>query len=287
MIQWIEASGKNETAAIATALATLGLERDDVMVEVLERAKSGFLGIGASPARIKVTYEVPDPVEEAPAPSKTATPVPPVAPSKKPQPAPVEAEPVQAEAPIVTPVADVQPVAEPQPRAEQAPQSEEPKQAEAEQDVGQDIRAFLDGLLSRMGVEAQLRLEQRKEGGYQIYLEGEHLGALIGHRGETLDAIQQLTSYAVNRDRQKRLRIYVDVENYRKKREEALQGLAKKVAMKVLKYRRNITLEPMNAYERHVIHEALQDVPDILTYSTGSEPNRRTVIAYSRGKHNY
>ena len=113
-------------------------------------------------------------------------------------------------------------------------------------------------------------------------LEGPKLGALIGHRGETLDAIQQLTNYAVNRGRTHRVRIHIDAENYRAKREESLKRLATKVAAKVVKYRRNITLEPMNAYERHVIHAALQDVKGVTTYSIGTEPNRRVVVAYDR-----
>ena len=107
-------------------------------------------------------------------------------------------------------------------------------------------------------------------------------------RGETLDAIQQLTNYSINRGSEKnRARVQVDAENYREKREQSLERLAEKVAGKVTKYRRNVTLEPMNAYERHVIHTALQDYPDVITYSTGTEPNRRTVVAYSRGKHAY
>ena len=110
------------------------------------------------------------------------------------------------------------------------------------------------------------------------------MGALIGHRGETLDAIQQLTGYVVNRGRSHRVRVHVDAEGYRARREEALQRLAHKTAAKVVKYRRNITLEAMNAYERHVIHAALQDVAGVSTYSTGTEPNRRIVVAYSRYK---
>ena len=126
-----------------------------------------------------------------------------------------------------------------------------------------------------------------EDGSYQVELVGSDLGALIGRRGETLDAIQQLTNYAVNRGRTHRVRIHIDAEHYRAKREESLKRLANKVAVKVVKYRRNITLEPMNAYERHVIHETLQDYPDVITYSTGTEPNRRTVVAFSRGKHAY
>ena len=120
------------------------------------------------------------------------------------------------------------------------------------------------------------------EGRYKVILEGEKLGALIGRRGETLDAIQQLTNYSVNRGGEKRVRIHVDAENYRLKREQSLQQLARKVAGKVLKYRRNVTLEPMNAYERHVIHTALQDVEGVTTYSMGTDPNRRVIVAYDR-----
>ena len=116
-----------------------------------------------------------------------------------------------------------------------------------------------------------------------MFLEGENLGALIGRRGETLDAIQQLTSYSVNRTGG-RVRIQLDAEGYREKREQSLQHLARKVANKVVKYRRSVTLEPMNAYERHVIHTALQDVAGVTTYSTGVDPNRRVIVAYDRDK---
>jgi len=122
------------------------------------------------------------------------------------------------------------------------------------------------------------------ENGYQVVLQGQNLGAIIGRRGETLDAIQQLTNYSINRSQSKRVRIHIDAEGYRAKREEALERLAVKVAGKVVKYRKNVTLEAMNAYERHVIHSALQDYPGVTTYSTGTEPNRRTVVAYASEK---
>ena len=139
------------------------------------------------------------------------------------------------------------------------------------------ITAFLTGLLEHMGSQAQVKVYyHQEENRYKVILEGEKLGALIGRRGETLDAIQQLTNYSVNRGSDKRARIHVDAENYRLKREQSLQHLARKVAAKV------VTLEPMNAYERHVIHTALQDVPNITTYSMGSEPNRRVIVAYDR-----
>ena len=147
----------------------------------------------------------------------------------------------------------------------------------------QAIRKFLTGLLAQMESEATVKVYQPEKGRYKVILEGENLGALIGRRGETLDAIQQLTSYSVNRTGG-RVRVQLDAEGYRDKREQSLQHLAKKVAAKVVKYRRSVTLEPMNAYERHVIHTALQDVPGVTTYSTGVDPNRRVIVAYDRDK---
>ena len=260
MLKWIEATGRTEDAAVQNALAELGLDRDSVSVEVLERARNGFLGFGSSPAKVKVTYEVLDEepvVKAAPAAEEAVIPA-----------APVEEE-------------------TPAPAAEEASPAPQPVVNAKGVDLEDRIRAFLSGLLDHMGVEAEINISPKAENGILVTLEGPKLGALIGHRGETLDAIQQLTNYAVNRGRTHRVRIHIDAENYRAKREESLKRLANKVAAKVVKYRRNITLEPMNAYERHVIHETLQDYPDVITYSTGTEPNRRTVVAFSRGKHAY
>ena len=262
MLKWIETTGKNEEAAIEAALIQLGLDRDDVSVEILERAKSGFLGIGSCPAKVKVTYEVPDEPE--------AQAVPAAAPA-----APVEE--ARAEEPAPAPAAAAE--------VESAPQAESAAAPAADDAVIGRINEFLTGLLEHMGASATPRITVDERGSYQVELVGEHLGALIGRRGETLDAIQQLTVYAVNRGLTKRVRIHVDAEHYRAKREESLVRLANKVAGKVVKYRRNVTLEPMNAYERHVIHTALQEYPDVTTYSVGTEPNRRTVVAYSRGEH--
>ena len=145
-----------------------------------------------------------------------------------------------------------------------------------------EIVAFLEGLLQHMNSAAAVKVYMDEEGRYKVILEGEKLGALIGRRGETLDAIQQLTNYSVNRGNDKRVRVHIDAENYRLKREQSLEHLAQKVAAKVLKYRRNVTLEPMNAYERHVIHTALQDVEGVTTYSMGTEPNRRVIVALEK-----
>lgn len=153
---------------------------------------------------------------------------------------------------------------------------------ECTDDKAKEIAAFLTGLLEHMNSSASVKVYRDEEGRYRVILMGEKLGQLIGRRGETLDAIQQLTNYSVNRSSEKRVRVYVDAENYRLKREQSLEHLAQKVAAKVLKYRRNVTLEPMNAYERHVIHTVLQNVDGITTYSMGTEPNRRVIVALEK-----
>ena len=283
MRKWIETTGRSEEDAIAAALFQLGLDRDDVSVEVLERAKSGFLGFGGNPAKVRVSYEVPD-ENEAPAAAPVSAPVaepkaveepvqaapaPQEEPKAAPQPAPEQENTLQPgdevligkeEKPAPAPVAELEPAAEDDPKA-------------------MKIREFLTGLMEHLNVQATPDI-YRSEIGYKVILQGHGLGAIIGRRGETLDAIQQLTNYSVNRGQSKRVRIHIDAEGYRAKREESLQRLAVKVAGKVVRYRKNMTLEPMNAYERHVIHAALQDYPGVTTYSTGVEPNRRTVVAY-------
>ena len=241
MIKTLEKSGRTEDDAISAALKELGLDRDDVSVEIIERAKSGFLGIGASPAKVRVSYEAPD---EAPA-AKAAEP---------------EAKPA---APVS---------AAPAPAAAAAP-ADEPADYAA-------VRAFLTGLLDRMGVKADLEIGPRENGGINVNISGSGMGAIIGRRGETLDAIQHLANYVVNRGSDTHLHISVDAENYRSKREESLAKLAEKMAEKAIKYKRSMALEPMNSYERHVIHTALQNYEGVTTSSTGVEPNRRVVVSY-------
>lgn len=209
MTKSIEVSGKTEDEAVASALEQLGVTRDEVSVEIIERAKSGFLGLGASPALVRVSYEVSDGQREK-------------------------------------------------------------------------VESFLGGLLERMGVDAEMEITEREDGGLNVNLSGKGMGAVIGRRGETLDAIQHLVNYSVNRGSEKRLHISVDAENYRSKREESLVRLAEKMAAKAVKYRRSMALEPMNSYERHVIHTALQNYEGVSTASTGSEPNRRVVVTYEK-----
>jgi spoIIIJ-associated protein len=208
MMKSIEVSGKSEEEAIQSALDQLGLGRDEVSVEIIERAKAGFLGLKSTPAVVRVTYE-----------------------------------------------SDVS--------------------------NSERVEKFLSGLFVRMGVRAKPVVEE-SEGTISVNLTGEDPGVLIGRRGETLDAIQHLTNYVVNNGAAGRVRVNIDTENYRERRNEALEHLAEKVAAKVVKYRRNMTLEPMNSYERHIIHTALQETANVTTYSIGTEPNRRIVVAYER-----
>ncbi len=268
MIKWIESTGKTEEEAVISALRQLGLDRDSVSVEILERAKSGFLGIGSSPAKIKVSYEVPDP-----------EPVPEPEPVSAPKPAQVPRPVQEPKAPERKPVPERKPAQEPK----AAPKPVPAAVREDESPVVQRIRVYLEGLLAHMGNDATPEISLKEDGSYQVNLVGNRLGQLIGRRGETLDAIQQLTTHSVNLGQEKRVRVHIDAENYRQKREASLCRLAEKVGMKVTKYRKNITLEPMNAYERHVIHTALQDWENIVTYSQGTEPNRRIVVAFSKG----
>ena len=273
-MSYIDVTGKTEDEAIRKALEQLHMDRDDVSVEILERAKSGFLGIGSSPARVRVTYGQEEP--EAPAV--------PVQPEKKPEPRPQPIPQPKPEQPKTRkPEPPKAPVKAPEPpKAAQAPAAA-PEQSVLD-DNARRITEFLTGLLEHMDSPAQVQVTETEKGRYSVVLEGQKLGQLIGRRGETLDAIQQLTNYAVNSGREKRIRVHVDAENYRAKREQSLESLACKVAAKVTRYRRSVTLEPMNAYERHVIHAALQDVPGVNTYSIGSEPNRRVVVSYDRDK---
>ena len=283
MIKFIDMTGKTEDEAIRRALEQLGLERDDVSVEILERAKSGFLGIGGSPATVRVSYDdgqpesKPEPVKPEP---KSAAPKA----EKKPiYCAEVLQKEVRAREKQEREAKRGERRAEP--KAEKAPREPVVLGEEIRDEKSEQIRTFLSGLLEHMDAKAEVKVYEVEKNRYKVILEGEKLGALIGRRGETLDAIQQLTNYSINRGGEsKRARVQIDAENYREKREESLERLAQKVAGKVVKYRRNVTLEPMNAYERHVIHTALQDTQYITTFSIGTEPNRRVVVSYDRTK---
>ena len=312
MEKTIVSTGKTIDLAIEAALNQLGLDRDSVSVMVLQQAKSGFLGFGVQPAKVQITYEVPDSVEEK-VPEKPrsalgsasrskpkATALPDTA---KPQPPRSEAPKAEAakpaapaaEAPRQDKPAAPKPPKAPRPErrydAPKAPRESRPERkveppkeyAPAEPGSTEEkIEQFIQGLLEHMDSKAVPHCWKVDGNTYKVDLTGEDLGYLIGRRGDTLDAIQHLTNYTVNRDVDGHIRVNVDAESYREKREDSLRRYARKKAQQVLKARRRTTLEPMNAYERHVIHAALQDMENITTHSTGVEPNRRVVIEYVR-----
>ena len=313
MEKTIITSGKTIDLAVEAALTQLGLGRDDVTYQVLALPKAGFLGFGAQPAKVQVTYEVPDPVPAAPekpksalgsasrSKPKAAAPVKkaePKAEAPKPEAPKAEAKvesPKQekkAEAPKTEKKAETSrkpaPKTEKKAEAPKAPKAE--KKAEAPKEyvpaeagsVEEKIETFIKGLLEHMDSKAVPHCWKAESGTYKVDLVGDDLGYLIGRRGDTLDAIQHLANYSVNREVDGHIRINVDAESYREKREDSLRRYARKKAQQVLKARRRTTLEPMNAYERHVIHAALQDMENITTHSTGTEPNRRVVIEYVR-----
>ena len=264
----IEVRGKTADDALAKGLAQLGLERDDVSVEIIERGKKGILGIGAVDAVVRLSYEAPD----EPAPKPAPAPAKPAPRAEKPAPRPAK--------PAPRPERRPEPKPEPKPAPKPEPKSAPAPAVRAEGTQAEQTEAFLRGLLERMGVQADMEITPREGGGLDVQLTGEGIGAVIGRRGETLDAIQHLTNYAVNRGSDRHDHINVDAEHYRAKREESLVHLAEKMAAKAVKYKRSMALEPMNSYERHVIHTALQNYEGVTTSSIGTEPNRRVVVAY-------
>ncbi len=233
----IEISAKTIDDAIEKGLAELGLERENVTVEVLENPKSGFFGIGGSLAKILMTELGED------------------------------GEPLPVEKTEVIP-------------AKPAKEKKE-KKAKVTEGEKSDAREFLQNVLSFICDDAEIKEIGREEGFLKLEVVGSRLGGIIGRRGETLDALQHLANLVENRQGGEKVRISLDAENYRAKRAEALEKFAHRAADQVLKYKRNKALEPMNAYERHIIHVALQGVENISTSSVGSDPTRRVVISYT------
>ncbi len=275
MEKTIVTTGKTIDLAIESALTQLGLSRDDVSVQVLVTPKPGFLGLGATPAKVEVTYEAPDPRPKSALGSASRS-----KPKAKPE-AP-KAETPAAPAPKAEAPKKEQPKKE-QPKAEPKQPAEPKVYTPAEPgSVEEKIEVFLKGLLEHMNSDAVPHAWKSDDTTYSVELTGDDLGYLIGRRGDTLDALQHLANYTINRTVEGHIRINVDAEAYRQKREESLRRYAVKKAQQVLKAHRRTTLEPMNAYERHVIHAALQETDRITTYSVGTEPNRRVVIEYVR-----
>ena len=305
----IEATGKTVKDAIRNGLAELGCDSDDVDIQVVEMGSPGLFGMFGKPAKVRLTVKAEDPALDIEMPvlsldagAKKAR----KAKAEKPKgekPAKVEAEPIDAaeeaaseEAPkekksrnrrrrkggaksegeaVEANEGEEQSIAEPAPVIEH-----EPFVATAEADQSDDAKkaaAFLAGLTERMGVPVTIELMETPEQ-LRMQMAGENMSLLIGRRGETLDALQYLTSLNINRGRDEYLRVSIDTENYRAKREEALRKLAVRMAGRAKKSGKRVALEPMNPYERRILHSALQNDPEVTTHSEGEEPYRRVII---------
>ena len=298
MQKFLEATGENRDAAVENALEQLGLERDDVSVEVLEIGKKGFLGIGATPARVRVTYEAPDiPAakpevkreERKPAPKAEPKPEKPAVKAEKP--APKQEKPAEKPQKLSITTDDNTPRLVKAAPADFVPEKlefERPPRRERSDRPRRD-RGDRNGRDRRPrrpredrpitpSVPKERELIPVSEAGMQQAekLATDFVTGLLAKMGV---AIQYLGSLVLNNALDEHVRLSVDTENYREKRAESLERLARKMAMKVVKAHRSMTLEPMNPYERRIIHAALQDFNGVTTYSTGTEPGRRVVIA--------
>jgi spoIIIJ-associated protein len=256
----IEVTGRTEDEAVEAALAELGLARDDVSVEIVERAKAGFLGIGSTPATVRIFYGGEDEPDSNPAPDTAGS-----------------AASEDAYTPDdISPDVKADEAPNPAPDGEAAPTTKGERSPRAD-----TLDTFLSGLLERMGVHATMEISQT-ETDLSAVITCQEQGVLVGKNGEVLEALLHISSFVVNKERP-RIRVSVDTENYRQRRDDEQASLARSTAEQARKTRRNIRLEPMNAYERHVVHEALQGSDNISTYSIGDEPRRRVVVCYGRG----
>ncbi len=270
--------------AIEKALESLHLERDAISVEVVDMGRKGFLGIGASDAKIRVTYEAQeepareteekttDNLAEKPAEEKrddTPRLVKAAPPSEKSAEKPRKGK---EEIPRLVRAASGEKLEKPQekttPEEEEKPLPKAQPKPESEwSDEAKRAVAFIDGLLVKLGIEGHAFVTDQSEDDHiRIEIEGSDMGPVIGRRGDTLDAIQYLTSLVLNRGTEDHIRLTIDTENYRIKRAESLERLARKMAGKVVRYHKPMTLEPMNPYERRIIHAALQDYRGVTTH---------------------
>lgn len=262
----IEATGKTIEDAVRSGLVRLGLMEEEVTIEVLAEPKSGFLGFGSKPAKVRLTEKARKnaPIYDIEEEERKAAP--PAAP-KAAEAAP--AEDVTAEVPE-------EPVEES--AAGEAEPAEETFTAE---EAAAKAKAFLQDVLRNMGIEVMIE-KMIKSDKIILHLHGKNLGILIGKHGQTLDALQYLTNLTTNQGEETRHFIMLDVENYRQRREETLKQLAVRLAGRVKRSGEKVVLEPMNGYERKIIHVALQNEAHVRTESEGQDPYRHVVIYYEK-----
>ena len=271
----IRVSAKTVDDAITEALIQLGVTSDRLEYEVIEKGSAGFLGIGMKQAVIEARRK-PEPKEE-----KIEEPV---------VEEPVKAEPKKVETVQPQKAAAEKKADEPQKAAfEKAVEKEvkeevkkETKLVEVQPQTIEAVEDFLKNTMKAMDMEVELKTEIDQDGALCVDMSGEHMGILIGKRGQTLDSLQYLANRVANKHQDGYVRVKLDTENYRARREETLKHLAKNIAHKVKRNRRPVALEPMNPYERRIIHSALQSDPYVTTHSEGEEPYRKVVITLKR-----
>ena len=255
----VRVSAKTVDDAITEACMQLGLASTDIEYEVIEKGSAGFLGIGAKQAVIDVW--------------------------KKSEAKPKKKEKVKEEVKEVKEV-KVEEKIEVEEKveeiAEEVNEEKVEKLAEIEPQTKEACEKFLKDVLKSMGMEVVLTTEVDEDGALSINMEGENMGILIGKRGQTLDSLQYLTNRVANKMQDGYVRVKLDTENYRARRKETLETLAKNIAHKVKRTKRAVSLEPMNPYERRIIHSALQGDKYISTHSEGEEPYRRVVVTMNR-----
>jgi spoIIIJ-associated protein len=265
----IRVSAKTVDDAITEAMIQLGVTSDRLEYEVIEKGSSGFLGIGMKQAVIEARRK---PESEPVVEEEPFAPVEEIREEK----AEEIAEPVKAEVKEEAPVVEKQ---------EERP-AEEPKKArelaEVQPQTVEAVKTFLADTMKAMNMEVEIEISIDEDGALCADLRGEHMGILIGKRGQTLDSLQYLANRVANKHQDGYVRVKLDTENYRARREETLKHLAKNIAHKVKRNRRPVALEPMNPYERRIIHSALQSNPYVTTHSEGEEPYRKVVITLKR-----
>ncbi len=279
----VEATGKTIEDAVRSGLVQLGLTRDEVTVEVLAEPKSGFLGIGSKPAVVRVTAKEEaehvlqrqqedvrkaEEAEKQTAATETKAVAEPQS-ASKPAADPAEPETASPADDGVDSVTDSP--------AEESADSVEDFTAE---EAAAKAREFLQEVLKNMGMQVMIE-KMIKPDKIILHLHGKNLGILIGKHGQTLDALQYLTNLTTNQGKETRHFIMLDVENYRHRREETLKQLAFRLSGRVKKKGDKVVLEPMNGYERKIIHVALQDAEHVRTESEGQDPYRHVVIYYA------
>ncbi|HJC91395.1 MAG TPA: protein jag [Candidatus Mediterraneibacter excrementigallinarum] len=273
----IRVSAKTVDDAITEALIQLGVTSDRLEYEVIEKGSPGFLGIGMKQAVIEARRKPepePEPEQEeiSVKPEKTE-----IKETEKEAPVSAKKERSEKKPKKEKEVKEIKEEAKPE-----EPKREETVLAEVQDVTIQAVEEFLRNTLNAMDMEVEIKSEIDSDGALSINMTGEHMGILIGKRGQTLDALQYLANRVANKQQEGYVRVKLDTENYRARREETLRHLAKNIAHKVKRTRRPVALEPMNPYERRIIHSALQSDPYVTTHSEGEEPYRKVVVTLKR-----